>query len=221
MSFERGLVDPAAEIPFVEVAHRAGRAWRWQPQPDVEIAAVSDVEQWTRGLYLSRGDDQLAVWSDRPWDALAGWVPMLLVVPDGDPFTVGNTIVFPVQGSAEHGCDPETWVFITFELLDDDAVGVTIEIEGMPYLALPTDGQITALNGAPMAQPFPQGKEELVMVAVSSLELSLPWGPVVMTAAEPIPWLQLQGQDDFTEVDADHSCEQGVERVHMTWEVVL
>lgn len=218
----RSFATIDTDIPFAEVSHRAGRAWRWLPQPEVEIAAVTDSEQWGAGIYLSRGEQVLATWSERPWEPLPGWVPLLLVMPDGEPFTVGNTIAFPALGSSEHGCDPETWVFVSFRPLGDGAVSALIEIEGSPYLALPVGGLITSLNGQPEQRELPMGGLALELASVSQLGLDLPWGPLSMTAAEPVPWLQLQGHDDFVEVGVDRSCEQaGVERVHVAWEVVL
>ncbi|MFT4978968.1 MAG: hypothetical protein ACI8S6_004878 [Myxococcota bacterium] len=206
-------------VPWSEVAHRAGRAWRWhgadEGEDEIEVVVVEGAEQWTDGFYIRRGEALLATWSSREWAEEAGWVPLLLVGFDEEPFTVGDTIVFQGRGSSEHGCDGVTWLFITFSLDEEGTLGVEVAAEGMPYFALPAEGALVAADGVAVeGVDLATLEASIVLDGVRSAELALPWGPLRIEAEEAIPWMQLQPHEDFVELDLDHSCEiDGVEQI--------
>jgi len=204
---------------FERDALDVGQAWRWLGDEDVEIIIVPEPSgEWEDGIYICRGEDMLATWSQRPWADTPGWVPMLLVGLDGEPYTIEDTLVIKAIGSAEHGADPETWVLITPTHRDDGSVGVAVEIDGMPYLAMPPDSSVEQLNGDPVRIP---GEEGAVLEDVRSVRLATPWGALGFALEQPVPWMQLQPHEDFLELDFDHSAEQGVTSLDMRLDLVL
>jgi hypothetical protein len=189
-------------LSLVEVEHEAGRAFVWGK---VQLTVVPETtEEWLWGIYLE-GEHLAASWSEREWLGVPGWIPLLLVIPDPDSITLSSDrLMVQGEGSAEHGCDPAALLSISFSS-DEDVVTVSIQIDGVPYLALPPEGT-GDIDGFPVDL---SSLEQETFLDISQATFETPFSDVItVTYDTPIPWLELAAHDQVVEVDIDHSCEK-------------
>lgn len=211
-----GACAPASEEPpgpaWAPVDDPAGPAWGLAEDPAWVVAVADDTAgTYTRGVYVRHDDAVLATWTTRAWLDDEGWVPLVLALPRTDGTALGrvdgDTLVLALDGSDEHGCpahDLEARVTVGPD-------GVSLALAGIPYLALPRAGTLTVADtdGRWTGDADDLGVDESeVFAGVTALgaDALQPDGPL-LTAEEPLPWLQIEGHDGFLEVDFDHGCE--------------
>lgn len=190
---------------FIEVSHEAGRAFVWDR---VQVVIIPETNgEWLWGIYLE-GDQLTASWSQREWMGVPGWIPLLLVTPDIDSVVLANDeLIVWGEGSAEHGCDPETRMQISMSS-DDGVVIASVQIFGVPYLALPPEG-----DGDIDGTPIDLGSlEQEIFHNVSRAQFNTSFSDAVTVLYEnPLPWLELATHDEVVEIDIDHSCEESAQ----------
>jgi hypothetical protein len=205
--------DPPAAM-FRRVPHPTGAAWRWPDEVPVEVVLVEPATpDLTGGLYIRRGDLDLAAWTTRSWLGDEGWVPVVLAGrrPGLRPQTsAGSTLHLNLAGSTEHGC-PDVGVAVSVRAVGETAVEVSLV--GVPYLSLPPDAVISAWSeeGLQRWRPGDLAPDDQVWLTAPRrlVAVSPDMGVVELEFPVPPPVLQLQGWDGFVEVDFDHGCESG------------
>jgi hypothetical protein len=202
----------ALERGWRPVDHPDGPAFLWGEGPDDGVQLVlrsTDDDEWTLGVGIIRDGSPLATRSERKWFGRPGWVPVLLAGPrtDGTPpldAIDGDTLALALAGSPEHGCqenDLQVAIHVDAETRDID-----MAVWGVPYLALPP-GPLVVTDAEGRSRVTPHPDSAWVGTTVESLDAGDALGGVTVLLDPPSPWLQLQGHEDFTEVDLDHSCE--------------
>lgn len=215
MMFFFAACSPAPELgappSFVEEELEGGTRWTWtDADVEVELLDASSPDR-TLGLYVSRGGVVAETVADHAWLEEEGGTPLFLIWArsDGEEPTMETSprLELALAGSTEHGCpaDELTW---TLQPLDPDGKLLSVRMEGVPYLAVPTagslvlttEGQDVAIEQEDLAEPVYWTEWDRLR------HVGAEWSMTLIPRGQT-PLLQLQDQETLIEVDFDHSCE--------------
>ncbi|MBI4369382.1 MAG: hypothetical protein HY547_04050 [Elusimicrobia bacterium] len=150
-----GNNDTDTPEAFVPIKHPTNQAWAWVQDPRLVIFLSGPEDEnlgYTRGLYPKYGSEMLALWGERTWLDGFGWIPLVITVARGnDPVILndGESLTLALEGSTEHGCPSNQMEAKITPQKEGRDIEMTLEISGIPYFAIPTNGQLTIYSDAP------------------------------------------------------------------------